>query len=547
MAGEKQAVVVVHGMGEQRPMGMMRRIVETLWTTDEAMLAPGDRNIGPDGNKSWIVPDCKTGSHDLQRITTPAAKDGKRTDFFEFYYADILDDAKLRNLWRWLWRIVTVRPAFVVDRMVWPWSALCFLIVLVGLVASGVMLLGVGTVFDLLWWNVDGGTGRFSVWETGFIGFLNVGLMVGVGRLIPKLRWILRWPSYALLAVLVYYILFSIGGVEVRSVLVGGTVLISLLTSLYFLPYLGDVAGYLGAHPDTVKKRHDVRERGLSLLRDLNADPTYDRIVIVAHSLGSVVAYDILHLLWEELGPTNENPPGEKVRQALYEHDLFVRNHQSRYWNVLTVQAYQKVQARVAEAIRLTGPVNNKLGEETQSYWKITDFVSFGSPLSHAQFLLARGVENFEKLKEERLFPVVPPRPYNEDFGALYTPDKLEFSPDYAGMPIPQTTAEWALKAPRAYAHHGTVFSCVRWTNMFDEHNPLFFWQGDVLGGPVGGFELFGRGVLEHKVHISYSKYGVDDLRLATHTRYWTNTAQSGIADHIVKFRNAVGLLKSKD
>ena len=545
MAGEKQAIVVVHGMGEQRPMGMMRRIVETLWTTDKSVLNQGDRHIGPDGNKSWIVPDLKTGSHDLQRITTPPAKDGKRTDFFEFYYADVLDDAKLRNLWRWLLRIITVRPEYVTERMVWPWSALCFLIVLIGLVAFGVVLLGLGTIFELQWWNLDGGAGRLSFWEAGFLGVFNLGLMVGLARLVPSLRWILRWPAYAVITLLVYYTLFGIGGVEVRSVVVGGTVLITLLTGMFFLPYLGDVAGYLGAHPDTVKRRHDVRERGLKLLRDLHDDPTYDRIVIVAHSLGSVVAYDILHLLWEELGPTNENPPSERVRQALYEHDRFVNNHKSRYWNTLTVEAYQAVQANVAKAIRLSGPVKDKQGQKSNCYWKITDLVTFGSPLSHAQFLIARGVQNFEKLKEERLFPVVPPRPYNEDFGVLYTPDKLEFSPEYSGMPIPETTAEWALKAQRAYAHHGAVFSTVRWTNMFDAHHPLFFWQGDVLGGTVSGVDLFGRGVLEHNVRIVFSKFGIDRLRLITHTRYWTNTSQTGIADHIVKFRKAVGLLKT--
>lgn len=547
MAGEKQAIVVVHGMGEQRPMGMMRRIVDTLWTTDKSVLNAGDRHIGPDGNKSWIVPDLKTGSHDLQRITTPPAKDGKRTDFYEFYYADVLDDAKLRNLWRWLLRIIMVRPEYVADRMVWPWSALCFLIVLIGLVAFGVVLLGLGTIFELQWWNLDGGSARLNVWETAFLGILNLGLMVWLGRLVPKLRWILRWPAYAVITLLVYHSLFGIGGVEVRSFVVGGTVLMTILTGMFFLPYLGDVAGYLGAHPDTVRRRHDVRERGLGLLRALHEDPTYDRVVIVAHSLGSVVAYDILHLLWEELGPTNENPPSERVRQALYEHDRFVRNHQSRYWNSLTVDAYQAVQANVAKAIRLSGAVENKHGEKSESYWKITDFITFGSPLSHAQFLIARGVENFEKLKEERLFPVSPPRSYNEDFGVLYTPDKLEFSAEeYAGMPIPQSSAEWALKAPRAYAHHGAVFSTVRWSNMFDEHHPLMFWQGDVLGGPVKGFTLFGRGIKEHKVHITYSKFGLDRLRLITHTRYWSNTAVSGIADHIVKFRKAVGLVSSK-
>lgn len=546
MAGEKQAIVVVHGMGEQRPMGMMRRIVETLWTTDKSMLPEGARHAGPDGNKSWIVPDCKTGSHDLQRITTPPAKDGKRTDFFEFYYADILGDASLSNLWRWLLRIVIVRPQFVTDRMVWPWSALCFLIVLIGLVSFGVVLLGLGTFFDLNWQALEGGTARFNFIEVFLLGIVSLGLMVGVGRFAPKLRWILRWPAYGLIAALVYYTLFGIGGVEVRSMVVGGTVFLTILTGMFFLPYLGDVAGYLGAHPDTVARRHSVRERGLSLLRDLHEDPTYDRIVIVAHSLGSVVAYDILHLLWEELGPTNENPPSDRVRRALFEHDMFVRNHKSKFWNSLTVKAYQTVQGKVADAIRKSGGVEDKGGEKSTSYWKITDFITFGSPLSHAQFLMARGTENLEKLKEERLFPVVPPRPYDEDFGVLYTTDKPEFTTNTSHLPVPETPSQWAVIAPKAFAHHGAVFSAVKWTNMYDEAHPLFMWQGDVLGGPVSGLEMFGRGVLDHKVEIKYEKFGFQDLRLITHTRYWSNTVETGVADHIVKFRDAVGLIRKR-
>lgn len=214
MAREKQAVVVVHGMGEQRPMGMMRHIVDALWTTDEDVLEKGSPHKSPDGNMSWIVPDCKTGSHDLQRITTPAAKDGKRTDFFEFYYADILDDAKLYNLWRWLLRIVMVRPEFVTARMTWPWSALCFLIVLIGAVSFGVVLLAIGTVFDLDWWRLDGGSAQLNVWEISLLGATVLGLMVGIGRASKQFRWILRWPAYGVLLTLVYYTLFGIGALQ---------------------------------------------------------------------------------------------------------------------------------------------------------------------------------------------------------------------------------------------------------------------------------------------------------------------------------------------
>ncbi len=153
MTSKKQAVIVVHGMGEQRPMGTMRTIVDALWTTDASIELDDPQNRDADGNKSWIVPDIKTGSHDLQRITTPAMRDGRRTDFFEFYYADILDNAKLKNLWRWLMRVIKVKPEFVLERMVWPWTALCFLVVLILWVMLSVLFLGVATQFGIDFWS----------------------------------------------------------------------------------------------------------------------------------------------------------------------------------------------------------------------------------------------------------------------------------------------------------------------------------------------------------------------------------------------------------
>ena len=70
----KQAVVVIHGMGEQRPMSTMRGFVEAVWTSDPALnprYAPGQPN------KSWVTPDDHTGSHELRRITTPYLRDEK--------------------------------------------------------------------------------------------------------------------------------------------------------------------------------------------------------------------------------------------------------------------------------------------------------------------------------------------------------------------------------------------------------------------------------------------------------------------------------------
>lgn len=41
--------------------------------------------------------------------------------------------------------------------------------------------------------------------------------------------------------------------------------------------------------------------------------------------------------------------------------------------------------------------------------WLVTDFVTLGSPLAHAPFLMARKSEDFDRKRREREFPICPP------------------------------------------------------------------------------------------------------------------------------------------
>src|SRR5712672_1471114 len=87
----KQAVVVIHGMGEQRPMDTIKAFVRAVWETDAVITA----NKLPHPSQVWSKPDPRTGSLELRRITTresipsPAFAHGVRTDFYELYWADL--------------------------------------------------------------------------------------------------------------------------------------------------------------------------------------------------------------------------------------------------------------------------------------------------------------------------------------------------------------------------------------------------------------------------------------------------------------------------
>ena len=81
---------------------------------------------------------------------------------------------------------------------------------------------------------------------------------------------------------------------------------ISLVARWFLVEYVGDVAAYVSSH--TVSKfaevRHQIHEISMGVARTIYAargpggrEPLYDRLVIVGHSLGSVVAYDTLNAI----------------------------------------------------------------------------------------------------------------------------------------------------------------------------------------------------------------------------------------------------------
>src|SRR6476659_2896608 len=100
----KQAVVVIHGMGEQRPMDTIKAFVKAVWEADEVITA----NKLPHPTQVWSKPDVRTGSLELRRITTrestPSASfpHGVRTDFYELYWADLTAGSTWDQLTGWV-------------------------------------------------------------------------------------------------------------------------------------------------------------------------------------------------------------------------------------------------------------------------------------------------------------------------------------------------------------------------------------------------------------------------------------------------------------
>ena len=516
---KRQAVVVVHGQGQQRPMGTIRDFVEVLWTAN-----PDVKPDPPYGHDTWIVPDEKSGLHEMQRITTPPHGE-RRTDFYELYYADLLADTPIRNLWRWLERLFWISPLEVPARMRRPWRAFWFASLFAMLLAAWVVL-DVPQLLHTNWMQPFEAGNRLEV-VIG-VAIIAISLMVLiVPQIFPstvQAKTISRWAIVG--AVFIGLSLISWHSPVIIAAAALGLIVYVGVTTL--LPLFGDAASYLSAQTETVRSRQAIRERGLALLKALHNDPECERIVIVAHSLGTVVAYDLLQLLWHSVGPTKNNPPDANAAKALKAVQDFARTPKPG-WADGGVAVYQDRQWKAFLALSRQPAVTPEDGGPPRHGWKVSDFVSLGSPLANASFLVTEGSADFAKMKTERVLPISPPEPRGKE-GFLYKED-----------------GHWV-------THHAAVFSTVRWTNIYDEFDPVWFWLGDVIGGAVSPVGLFGPGIKDVKVDILEN-----GRRTFSHNLYWVDTRGKGeapvgkgryappvrsdeAADQIVELREAVGM-----
>jgi WD40 repeat protein len=86
----------------------------------------------------------------------------------------------------------------------------------------------------------------------------------------------------------------------------------------YFLvPIMADSARYLSPKPQNIARRREIVDRGVRLLRALSRSGRYDRIVVVAHSLGTLVAFDAVSRFWTNFEDTAARPDLRQNRTAL--------------------------------------------------------------------------------------------------------------------------------------------------------------------------------------------------------------------------------------
>ena len=421
----KQAVVVIHGIGEQRPMDTLRGFVEAMIPTDT-----------PDGTPLyWSKPDRLSRNFDLRVLK---ASGRTSTDFYEYYWAHKMQGTKFGHLLGWLWDIFK-RPRRDIPEAIVPiWrSTRWTVLVLLLLVASGTLATA--------WGQLPPSDNPFAL-----IPLLLAAMGLG-----------LRYSALA---------------------------------------YLGDAALYLSPNPQNVRVREQIRADGVDLLRALHNQGDYERIIVVGHSLGSVIAYDIVGYLWHE------------YHDQLTQLTPSNRELAARYANREPLQPVVKEALPAAGAL-LDGSLSSLLNfrqQQTEAFaeqrglgnpWRITDLVTVGSPMAHASLLLGRSVSDFKQRMERREAPACPPTEDTQGYG------------HNARQPLMLGQKPFT---PH-YLHHAAAFAVTRWTNLY--FPAPFGLFGDIVGGPVK--PVMGGGVLDLPVTVGNGKGWLAKSWLS-HTHYWS-------------------------
>lgn len=315
----RHAVVIVHGIGEQRPLDTLRSFVGSA----------KDQGIVPEENPRFSAPDNLRGRFFQRRVTvtwdqTEIAKSladqadqpqvqwrQANTDFFELYWAYRFRDSKFGQILTWaVPRIRHRRRDLFTERLLGGAHP----IVRLSVPALVVLALASFATAD---------TFLLREWWPGLPDWLAVGLpiLAGVvllaaafllaGRcgLISFLRASLLVVASIFLAALLALVHGNVGLAQVLGA-VGGSAVISGAAAAVLgalVRSLGDAARYLDNAPGNVGETELIRTEAVEMLAALHDSvdersgrPTYDHVTVVGHSLGTVVAYDAIKNFWAQ-------------------------------------------------------------------------------------------------------------------------------------------------------------------------------------------------------------------------------------------------------
>ena len=420
---DRQAVVIIHGLGEQRPMETLRSFVEgiTAWM----------KTFNPDAEKPryWSRPDGVSDMYETRLITMERTSGNPKTDFYEFYWAHHMRNTSFSHLVPWVWKLISTKRSLVPPRL----KRLSTFV--------QVTLIAVLILIGVVYWEWD----CLSHWFSE--RFVITATVLAIAYFLMRvLFWIIRVPLSQLL-----------------------------------LNTAGDAARYFNPMPSNIEERSSIRREGIDFLRKLHdrKEKPYDRIILVGHSLGSVVAYDMLRLLWHEMHESFT--PVETI-----DHKIFKQMDESsnRPENLKSISDFQALQNECWKQYRANG-----------NPWLISDFISCAGAIAQADFYLLNK-RPFSELVKHKEFPVCPPVMEGTDRTLMFDEQTFDITADDGKL----------LKRTVHFLNHGAPFTVTKWTNIY--------FSSDFVGSAAQ--RVFGTGVKD----IEIPRKGYWFLP-SGHTNYW--------------------------
>lgn len=606
----RTAVLVVHGMGLQRPLDTVRGVIKAVWQS-------GDPSES--AHKIWLHPERSGIDIDLAVITTSwldGVTPNRSVDFHELYWSHLMSETPGLAVLLWLFELAHKGPSWLKPNMRLVWGAGALFLVL--------MILSISLLVLKVIERLAGVSGNpESLLITPVLMFLIFAIVcilvfawfrawafilwsIAAAVLLAGAYWFSSGQSAnfvtlalpALIALIAVRLLMGNWGVVVFFVayvfsfffellihwkldptialsdpqlipwamtspwcLVAACVILAtyqILSMVFLQPYLGDAARYFRDAPSNVAVRREIRRQAVDTLEGLHLSGRYDRIVVVAHSLGTVIAYDMLRAYFARVArslPTTGYRLEQRINEAETKIDAFTKSV-ARFQKAMAESKKKRGTAQPAspdpsdlrshgrQIIRdiafIVNEERNAAHEKTagnapdvgipdsavdteHKAWLVTDFVTLGSPLAHAHYLMCDGqrpdelVSDFKRRVKEREFPVCPPKREIEDGDG------------------PLTYRRAGDSSGRCSFHNGALFGLTRWTNLFFPVSELF--HGDAIGGPLG--DIFGFGIVD----IGLAADSPRDSGLRAHTRYWYMPKKDPLkTPHIQELRNAINL-----
>jgi hypothetical protein len=447
----RQAVVMVHGMGEQRPLQTLNQFIAAALEPDPA----AEHNF-------FSRPDEVTDSYEARVYLAPRApREGHpearaQTEFYEYHWAHLMQGNRIDDLWPTFRRMLLRPPKRVPSGLIVVW-ALFWLAIL-------------ATVYLL--------------WQRDFtIDYEKIDLAVIVQALLGA------------------------GAAGVALTYLVSRVLPGWLTTSFV-----DVVRYLDTSPRSYQVRREIRKGMVDLLvklhgaKNLDGTERYQRIIVVAHSLGAFIAYDGIAYLWSHIDqqlPARRRGAGapEGLENLERKASLLPDQHFSSEGLPVSeakLDDYRVAQRRLWLGLRHQG-----------NPWRITDLITLGTPMYFTDRLYTKNVDEFKQRVARGELPTCPPQDEGQEKNNI------------------NSTKRWYSweRDGRREMDYKAAFAVVRWTNMWFPARLHFF--GDWFGNRLA--PLFGNGIKDIRLERNLPRAAVPGYAHAQYLRFPNDTSDGSV------------------